>query len=311
VRRFYARLKEATRPIRPRWRQVTAPLRERINVRRELARLGEPVSFQEKVRYKMLADRRPLLTTFADKLAVRDYVASKVGAGILTDLYLVTDDPGVLATAELPREHVIKPTHASGACVVVADFAPPEAALPGSPNGFSGQLVQPGNLSTDRLIDLCEHWLARGYRLHEEWCYRNVPRRIIVEELLGGGGGVPYDIKFSVFHGRVRLIQVELGRFDGHARNFYSPEWERLDVSVRKYPPGTDVARPAALDEMLRIAELLGGDTDFVRVDLYCIGPRIVFGELTNYPETGRMEFVPPEFDRELGRWWTPPKRYR
>jgi len=297
--------------MRLRWRRLTAPLRERVVVRRELARLGAPVTFQEKVRYKMLADRRPLLTTFADKLAVRDYVASRVGSDVLTDVYLVTDCADDLATATLPREYVVKPTHASGACVAVAGFAPPDTELPASPDGFTGHLVQPGNASADRLVALCRLWLARDYRRHDEWCYRNVPHRILVEELLADDGAIPNDIKLSVFHGRVRLIQVELDRFSRHARSFYSPEWERLDVSVRKYPSGGEVPRPAMLDEMVRIAEVLGRNTDYVRVDLFGIGERIAFGELTNYPEAGRVDFVPPEFDRELGRWWTPPKRYR
>jgi hypothetical protein len=51
-------------------------------------------------------------------------------------------------------------------------------------------------------------------------------------------------------------------------------------------------------------------ETDFVRVDLYCIGTRIIFGELTNYPEAGGGGFNPAGFDRVLGHWWTPPKRY-
>ena len=42
--------------MRLRWRRLTAPLRERVVVRRELARLGAPVTFQEKVRYKIVGD---------------------------------------------------------------------------------------------------------------------------------------------------------------------------------------------------------------------------------------------------------------
>ena len=52
---------------------------------------------------------------------------------------------------------------------------------------------------------------------------------------------------------------------------------------------------------MLGIAEVLGEDTDFVRVDLYDLGGRIVFGELTSYPYGGVDEFRPASFDRVLG----------
>ena len=72
-----------------------------------------------------------------------------------------------------------------------------------------------------------------------------------------------------------------------------------------------DVERPPALGEMIAIAEVLGAETDFVRVDHFCPGDRIVFGELTNYPLAGAGTFRPAQFDHELGKWWTPPKSYR
>ena len=42
------------------------------------------VTFTEKLRWKMVKDRRPLLTIFADKVAVRDYVANIIGPEVLT-----------------------------------------------------------------------------------------------------------------------------------------------------------------------------------------------------------------------------------
>jgi hypothetical protein len=300
-------LDRITHPVR----RARAGVRERRRRRAELAALRGAVSFQDKVRYKMLADRRPLLTTFADKVAVRDYVAERVGADLLPELHLVTDSPEAILRAELPRGFAFKPSHASGACVVVADFAPEDAELPATPDAFAGFVVRPENADRVRLSRLGAYWLSRGYRTYEEWAYLNVPRRLLVEELLEVDGAIPLDFKLSVFHGRVRVIQVELDRYTNHLRNFYTPEWERLDVAATKYPPGPDVARPGLLDEMVRVAERLGAETDYVRVDLYEIGTRIVFGELTNYPEAGRVEFVPPEFDIELGRWWSLPKRYR
>jgi hypothetical protein len=292
-------------------RRARAGVRERRSRRAELAALRGAVSFQDKVRYKMLADRRPLLTTFADKVAVRDYVGERVGADLLPELHLVTDSPERLLRAELPREFAFKPSHASGACVVVADFAPEDGELPEVPDAFAGYVVRPQRADRDRLSALGAYWLSRGYRTHAEWAYRNVPRRLLVEELLAVDDAIPLDFKFWVFHGRVRFVQVDLDRYADHTRNFYTPGWERIDVAVDKYPPTHDVPRPESLDAMVRVAEVLGAETDFVRVDLYEIAGRIVFGELTNYPEAGAFEFIPPEFGLEIGRWWTQPKRYR
>jgi hypothetical protein len=68
---------------------------------------------------------------------------------------------------------------------------------------------------------------------------------------------------------------------------------------------------PANLPEMIRIAEALGQETDMVRVDLYEMGGRVVFGELTNYPAGGTAPFTPEEFNRILGEGWEPPREYR
>ena len=59
------------------------------------------------------------------------------------------------------------------------------------------------------------------------------------------------------------------------------------------------------------MAEKLGIGTDFVRVDLYDVDGRIVFGELTSYPAGGDSPFYPESFNEVFGRPWTVPRRYR
>jgi hypothetical protein len=62
---------------------------------------------------------------------------------------------------------------------------------------------------------------------------------------------------------------------------------------------------------MITLAERLGRDTDFVRVDLYDVDGRIVFGELTSFPAGGDSPFFPESFNEEFGRQWTVPRRYQ
>ena len=65
---------------------------------------------------------------------------------------------------------------------------------------------------------------------------------------------------------------------------------------------------------MIRIAETLGAETDFVRVDLYDLGDRVVFGELTNTPNAGkncRRPVVRPVAGRVLGPGAVAPRRSR
>ena len=92
-------------------------------------------------------------------------------------------------------------------------------------------------------------------------------------------------------------------RYIGHKRNFYDMDWNNL--SVVSDCPGFDDAgmeKPKGFDEMVRVAEVLSADFPFVRVDLYYLRDQVYFGELTFYPWSGYVQFVPDDFDFELGR---------
>ncbi len=55
---------------------------------------------------------------------------------------------------------------------------------------------------------------------------------------------------------------------------------------------------------MIALAERLGRDFEFVRVDLYDIGGRILFGEMTFFPGGGTVRWDPHEGDFVLGSFW-------
>jgi len=276
-----------------------------------------PTTFNQKLTWKMAKDRRPLLRVFADKVAVRDYVARAAGPEVLPRLHALVSDPDELDPGRLPREFVVKPNHGSGLIWIVSDRAAPigsgaPPAGPGRPDAGTC-VTSRDDLDWERLMATCRSWLATSYAdVALEWAYRGIPRRIMVEELLvGPDGGIPADYKFFVFHGSVRLVELHTNRFDGHRVNLLWPDWSEVDATwtfprADRLPP-----RPEALDCMVALAEVLGAETDFVRVDLYDLGDRIVFGELTSYPTAASEPFTPESFDLELGRCWTLPRRYR
>ena len=258
-----------------------------------LPRLLSPQSFTEKVTYRMLFDRRSLLAQFADKYAVRDYVAARLGEEVLPRLHHVTTDPADLPFDALPPRFVVKPTHGSNWVRAVTD-AP--------------------RLDRAELVATCRAWLAQSYdRVWRERIYRTVVPRIIVEEYIDDGtGDLPIDYKFFVFDGRVALVQVVSERSTGKKQTLYDPHWRRLPVTKRGLPAADDdLPRPAHLAEMMRVAEILGEGVDFVRVDLYDACGRVLFGEMTATPSAGLDGFDPPSFDAELGRLWTMPRRLR
>lgn len=289
--------------------------RERSRVVRayRLWRTRRPVTFTEKVQYKMLRDHRPLLVTFADKAAVRSYVADKIGPEYLPRSYAILDDPQGLDDLALPPSFVVKPTHGSGAAIVVSPDAPADAVLPKAQWGWVYAHVRPDHAPASHLIAIAASWLSKVYGQgpNKEWAYSRIPPRVLIEEMLAGeSGGIPDDFKFFVFHGSCRYIQVDTARFGGRTQDFYSVDWEHLPLSGG--PPWACPARPKPerLDEMIQLAERLGTDTDFVRVDLYHLPDRIVFGELTSYPAGGHSPFHPDRFDTEFGTHWAVPRVY-
>ena len=60
--------------------------------------------------------------------------------------------------------------------------------------------------------------------------------------------------------------------------------------------------RPSSIDVQLRIARELSKNIPFARVDLYCVGERVYFGEITFYPFSGMGAFSPSQYNEILGK---------
>jgi hypothetical protein len=246
--------------------------------------LLKPKTFNQKLFYKLIYDRRPLLVTFADKLQAREYVRQKIGDDILVELLLTTDRPEEIKFEQLPEKFVVKANHGSGYVRIVNQLHDKESDL----------------------RQTCQKWLSETFSdWNSEWFYKPILPRILIESLLEGGDGeAPWDYNFFVFNGKPYMIQVDSGRFTDHRRDMFSPDWERLNVRFRYPNANRNIPRPACLPKMLEIAERLGSEVDFVRVDLYEVGGRVFFGELTNIPGGGWGKFDPHEFDAILGSQW-------
>lgn len=279
-----------------------------------LLRTRRPATFNDKVRYKMLRDHRPLMVAYADKAAMREHVMRLVGSAHLPRLLAVLDDPAGLLTLELPAEYVMKPAHGSGACVVVSDRAPAVSRLPAGEQGWTYSLVRPEHASRAQLQTIATGWLGQGYGRgpNHEWAYGRAARRVLVEELLRGpDGDVPQDYKLFVFHQQCRYVQVDGGRFGERSQDFFDRDWRALELTGGHPRASVNTPRPGRLAEMLELAERLADGTDFVRVDLFCLPDRVVVGELTSSPAGGDSPFHPASWNAEFGRTWQVPRRYR
>ena len=61
-------------------------------------------------------------------------------------------------------------------------------------------------------------------------------------------------------------------------------------------------ARPNNLSDMIKLAEKLASDFDYVRIDLYSFQDSIYFGEITLHPYGGMNRFIPDHYDLHYGQ---------
>jgi len=251
--------------------------------------LVHPQLYTDKVSWRMLYDRRPLLQVCSDRLAVRDYVAARAGEEYLVPLLGIFDRPEQVPWGELSPPYVVKATHGSGWNIIVRD---------------------PGEVDPERFEQMLEGWLETNfYHVNWEWSYKHVPRRIIVERFIGLDGKIPLDFKFYCFDGETQAISVCYDRFTPAERwTWRDPSWNVLTFVSRSYPPGPPTPPPPRLAQMLGLARVLSRDFDHIRVDLYCVGDRVYFGELTPTQAAGGR----PHSDAGeawLGAFWHLPSR--
>ena len=144
------------------------------------------------------------------------------------------------------------------------------------------------------------------YLLHREWPYKNVPRKIIAEQYLKSDAGGLTDYKVHCFNGEPKMILVCKDRFveSGLTEDFFSPEWEHLDIRRPSHPNSAKpIKKPEELTEMLKLAKVLSKNIPFLRVDFYIVEHHIYFSELTLFPASGFEKFVPKKWDSVLGDW--------
>ena len=250
-------------------------------------RLQKPVEFNEKIHWIKVYYRPPILNQLVDKYAVRAYVEEKIGSAYLNNLIALYDRASDVDFDKLPQKFVLKGTH-----------------------GFHFNLIVPDKSKLDRRKAkfLLQKWQMKNqyWRGGKEWAYKDVPPRFIAEEFLEEiGRDEISDYKFYCFNGEPRFVQIDMDRSSEHRRAYYNMNWKKEDFSRqgRFSELEEELPKPPAFEEMVSVSRTLADRFPFVRVDLYNLNGKILFGEMTFYPADGRNEFLPDRFNTIIGSY--------
>ena len=232
--------------------------------------LENPQTFNEKLQWLKLHNRKPEYTQMVDKYAAKEYVAKIIGQEYIIPTLGVWDKFDDIDFDKLPDQFVLKTTHGGGNTGVV--ICKDKSTL--DKDAAKRKL----NLSLKADI----------YRTLKEWPYKDVKKRIIAEKLIGGENIVDY--KFSCFNGTATDVMTCSDRGTGDTKfYFFDSNWQLLRYNKRGIaaPEGFTIPAPNNYEKMFEIAGKLSEGIPYLRVDLYNIDGRIYFGELTFFPQSG------------------------
>lgn len=255
--------------------------------------LQNPRTFNEKMQWMKLYNRKPEYTMMVDKYKVRKYIAEQLGEEYLIPLLGVWDDPDEIDFDALPNQFVLKCNHNSGLGMCICK--------------------NKSKLDIQSVKEELRKGLAQDFYLTgREWPYKNVPRKIICEKYMTDETeGDLKDYKFYCFNGKVKMLGIYSDRNKKcpTKADYFDENYQWIDMIWGYDRAEKKPEKPAKFTEMIEIAEKLSAGLPAVRVDLYQCDEKIYFGEMTFFDGSGFDAIEPIEWDYKMGSWIKLPNR--
>ncbi len=259
--------------------------------------LENPQTFNEKLQWLKLYDRRHIYTSMVDKFTAKEYVSQRIG-----EEYVIPNVAGPWSSFDeidfdlLPEQFVLKTTHDCGGVVICKDK-----------KLFNKKKAK-------KFIE--KHLKTDYYLTCREWPYKNVEPRIFAEEYMKDENEKNLsectaeeqltDYKFFCFDGKVKALFVATDRSNQYEEtkfDFFDEKYNHLDI-VQGHPNAkTTPKKPQSFELMKSLASKLSEGIPQVRVDFYQVGNRVYVGELTLFHFSGDVPFQPEEWDYKFGEW--------
>ncbi len=250
--------------------------------------LENPKTFNEKLQWLKLYNRKSEYTIMVDKYKVREYIKEKLGEEYLIPLIGVWDNPDEIDFDKLPNQFVLKCNHNSGLGMCICK--------------------DKSKLDIKKVRRELKRGLKQDYYLTgREWPYKDVPRKIICEKFMVDSvekRGLT-DYKFFCFNGYVDCVMLATERDTGNPKfYFFDRNWKLLKYNKRGIEASDDftLPMPSKISEMFKIAEKLSKNLSYSRIDLYFCNNKIYFGEITFFPDSGFDANLLKETDERFGK---------
>lgn len=256
--------------------------------------LSNHQTFNEKLQWLKLYDRKPEYTMMVDKYKVREYIKEKTGEEYLIPLLGVWDKAEDIDFDALPNQFVLKCNHNSG---------------------LGMYICKDKSKLTENQIKAIRKNLAKGlqqdyYLTGREWPYKNVPRKIIAEKYMEDETGQLRDYKFYCFNGEPKIIMINRDREIGKTKaDYFDMDFNWIDLKWGYEHALVKPSKPINFEKMKELAAILSKDIPELRVDFYEVNNKIYFGELTFFDGSGFDKIEPKEWDEKLGEWITLPQK--
>lgn len=244
--------------------------------------LKNPQTFNEKLQWLKLYDRKPTYTKMVDKYEAKEYVKNIIGEEHIIKTLGIYNSFEEIDFEKLPNQFVIKPTHTSGDVYICTDKS---------------------NINYKELENKIKKWLKRKYfYIHREWPYKNVKPRIIIEEYLSDlKEGSLLDYKIFMFNEKLAYFLICSDRNTNLKFTFFDKNGKFINMTQDGEPNDKRLSLPDNYKEMVAMAKMISKGTIESRIDFYDINGKIYFGEITFFDSAGFGKFEPNEWDKKIG----------
>lgn len=254
--------------------------------------LINPQTFNEKIQWLKINDRKEIYTKMVDKYEAKNYVADVIGKEYIIPTIGIYNKLSDIDLSKLPDKFVMKCTHDSGGLIICKD---------------KKQL----NFNKEKK-KIAKSLKRNFYYSGREWPYKNVKPRIIVEKYMEESDKKELkDYKLFCFNGIPQIVLVCSERYSSEnmCETWFDMNWNLIDVVESGHRIDTTISKPKKFKEMIALSKKLSKGIPFVRVDWYEIKGKLYFGELTFYPASGFEKFEPEEWNYKMGEMLELPKK--